>query len=52
MTINFSISSIVVLAMGMFGDKLGLDTTYIIASILAYIAIPFALSLNYVLKKS
>ena len=52
MTINFSISSIVVLAMGMFGDKLGLDTTYIIASVLAYVAIPFALSLNYVLKKS
>ena len=52
MTINFSISSIVVLAMGLFGDTLGLDTTYTIAAILAYIAIPFALSLNYVLKKS
>jgi FSR family fosmidomycin resistance protein-like MFS transporter len=52
MTINFSISSIVVLAMGMFGDKIGLDTTYIIAAVLAYCAIPFAMSLNYVLKKS
>ncbi len=52
MTINFSISSIVVLAMGLFGDTLGLDTTYTIAAILAYVAIPFALSLNYVLKKS
>lgn len=51
MTINFSISSIVVLAMGMFGDKIGLDTTYIIAAVLAYAAIPFAMSLNYVLKK-
>jgi len=51
MTINFSISSIVVLAMGMFGDRLGLDTTYMIAAILAYIAIPFALSLNFTLKK-
>jgi len=50
MTINFSISSIVVLAMGMFGDKIGLDTTYIIAAVLAYAAIPFAMSLNYVLK--
>jgi len=52
MTINFSISSIVVLAMGIFGDKLGLDTTYKIAALLAYLAIPFALSLNYTLKKS
>jgi len=51
MTINFSISSIVVLAMGMFGDRLGLDTTYMIAAILAYIAIPFALLLNFTLKK-
>ncbi|NPA60242.1 MAG: MFS transporter [Epsilonproteobacteria bacterium] len=47
MTINFSISSIVVLGMGIFGDKLGLDTTYEIAAVLAYLAIPFALSLNY-----
>ncbi len=47
MTINFSISSIVVLAMGVFGDKLGLDTTYLIASVLAYFAIPFALLLNH-----
>ncbi len=47
MTINFSISSIVVLAMGIFGDTLGLDKTYLIATVLAYLAIPFALSLNY-----
>jgi FSR family fosmidomycin resistance protein-like MFS transporter len=51
MTINFSISSIVVLAMGVFGDTIGLDTTYTIAAVLAYFAIPFAMSLNYVLKK-
>jgi FSR family fosmidomycin resistance protein-like MFS transporter len=52
MTINFSISSIVVFSMGVFGDKLGLDTTYKIAAVLAYLAIPFALSLNKTLKKS
>jgi len=52
MTINFSISSIVVFSMGVFGDKLGLDTTYKIAAILAYLAIPFAISLNKTLKKS
>ena len=51
MTINFSISSIVVLAMGVFGDTIGLDTTYAIAAVLAYFAIPFAMSLNHVLKK-
>jgi len=50
MTINFSISSIVVLAMGIFGDKIGLDITYTIAAVLAYLAIPFAMSLNYVLR--
>jgi len=52
MTINFSISSIVVLAMGFFGDSVGLSTTYEIAAILAYVAIFFAMSLNYTLKKS
>ena len=51
MTINFSISSIVVLAMGVFGDRVGLDITYNIAAILAFCAIPFALSLNYAIKK-
>jgi FSR family fosmidomycin resistance protein-like MFS transporter len=51
MTINFSISSVVVLGMGIFGDKLGLDMTYNIAAVLAYLAIPFALSLNHTLKK-
>ncbi len=46
MSINFSVSSIVVLAMGIFGDAIGLETTYTIASFLAYIAIGFALYLN------
>jgi FSR family fosmidomycin resistance protein-like MFS transporter len=52
MTINFSISSVVVLLMGLFGDTIGLNITYTIAAVLAYFAIPFAMSLNYVLKKS
>jgi FSR family fosmidomycin resistance protein-like MFS transporter len=50
MSINFSISSIVVLAMGMFGDTIGLSLTYTIASALAYVAIPFAWMLNRVVK--
>jgi FSR family fosmidomycin resistance protein-like MFS transporter len=52
MTINFSISSIVVLVMGIFGDKLGLNITYEIAAGMAFFAIPFAMSLEYVVKKS
>ena len=52
MTINFSISSIVVLLMGVFGDTIGLNITYVIASVLAYLAIPFALSLDKVISKS
>jgi FSR family fosmidomycin resistance protein-like MFS transporter len=52
MTINFSISSIVVFSMGVFGDTLGLHVTYTIASVMAFFAIPFAWSLNYALKKS
>ena len=46
MTINFSISSVVVLLIGSFGDKLGLETTYTIATVLAFFAIPFALLLK------
>ena len=42
MSINFSISSIVVLLMGAFGDVIGLDTTYEIATVMAFIAIVFA----------
>jgi len=52
MTINFSISSIVVLAMGFFGDKIGLDYTYIIATIMAFCTIPFAMSLNKVTRRN
>ena len=48
MTINFSISSIVVLAMGFFGDKIGLEYTYNIAAVMAFCAIPFAMSLKEV----
>ena len=46
MSINFSISSIVVLLMGIFGDAIGLDRTYEIATLMAFIAIGFAFSLN------
>jgi len=42
MSINFSISSVVVLAMGAFGDVIGLDATYEIATIMAFVAIAFA----------
>jgi FSR family fosmidomycin resistance protein-like MFS transporter len=52
MTINFTISSFVVFAMGLFGDKLGLVTTYEIAAVMAYFAVPCALLLNYAIKKS
>jgi len=51
MSINFSISSIVVLAMGVFGDAIGLKTTYIIAAVLAYIAIGFASVLDATIQK-
>lgn len=51
MSINFSISSIVVLLMGLFGDTLGLDLTYEIAAALAFVAIPFAMMLNSAIKK-
>jgi len=42
MNINFSISSIVVLLMGTFGDVIGLDATYEIATVMAFIAVVFA----------
>ena len=42
MSINFSISSIVVLLMGAFGDVIGLDATYEIATVMAFIAVVFA----------
>jgi len=51
MSINFSISSIVVLVMGIFGDTIGLALTYQIAAALAFVAIPFALVLNRTIAK-
>lgn len=50
MAINFGISSIVVLLMGAFGDRLGLNITYDTAAVLSFFAIPFALVLNYSIK--
>ncbi len=50
MSINFSISSIVVLLMGIYGDSMGLDKTYEIAAFLAFCAIPFAFMLDRVSK--
>ena len=51
MSINFSISSIVVLMMGAFGDTIGLDLTYQISAVLAFIAIPFAMYLDKSIKR-
>ena len=51
MSINFSVSSIVVLAMGVFGDTIGLHLTYTIAAFLAYIAIGFASVLDATIEK-
>ncbi|WP_457745297.1 MFS transporter [Sulfurimonas sp.] len=45
MTINFSISSVVVLAMGMFSDQVGLHLVYEIAAVLSFVAIGFAMLL-------
>jgi len=47
MTINFSISSIMVLAVGILGDNFGLEITFKICSILAFLSVPFI----YILKK-
>lgn len=45
MTINFGIGSLVVLLIGLTGDKLGLDLTYKICSLLTTCTIPFILLL-------
>lgn len=42
MTINFALSSLVVFAVGLMGDTLGLDQTYLICSIFAIGCIPMA----------
>jgi len=51
MSINFGISSIVVLMMGAFGDSIGLDLTYQISAVLAFIAILFAMYLDKSIKR-
>ena len=50
MTINFGISSIIVFSVGMLGDKLGLESTYIICNTFAIGCIPAAYSLTKHLK--
>jgi len=51
MSINFSISSFVVFAMGFFGDSVGLHVTYEIATFMALIAVVFAFKLEkYTIK--
>jgi FSR family fosmidomycin resistance protein-like MFS transporter len=41
MTINFGISSFMVLIVGILGDKIGLELTYQICAVLALVSIPF-----------
>ncbi|MFC1558084.1 MFS transporter [candidate division KSB1 bacterium] len=45
MTINFMVGSIGVLAVGILGDVIGLENTYILSAVLAVGAIPFVLKL-------
>ncbi len=41
MTINFGISSLMVLIVGILGDKIGLELTYQICAVLAFVSTPF-----------
>lgn len=41
MTINFSISSLMVLVVGILGDNVGLELTYKISAVLAFLSVPF-----------
>ncbi|MGB5444993.1 MAG: MFS transporter [Psychromonas sp.] len=50
MTISFGITSIVVFGVGLLGDNLGLQTTYIICNVLAIGSIPFAFLLTKFIK--
>jgi len=50
MTISFGITSIVVFGVGVLGDNLGLQTTYIICNVLAIGSIPFAFLLTKFIK--
>jgi FSR family fosmidomycin resistance protein-like MFS transporter len=47
MTINFGISSLIVLIVGILGDKIGLELTYKICTLLAFLSLPFV----YILPK-
>lgn len=50
MSISFGITSLVVFAVGLLGDYLGLQTTYIICNLLAIGSIPFAFLLTKQIK--
>ena len=41
MTVNFSISSLMVLVVGILGDNIGLELTYKISAVLAFLSVPF-----------
>lgn len=41
MTVNFSISSLMVLIVGILGDNIGLELTYKISAVLAFLSVPF-----------
>jgi len=46
MTINFSISSLMVLFVGISGDKIGLESTFKISALLGFVSIPFIIGLT------
>lgn len=50
MSVNFGVSSVVVFAVGMLGDKFGLPVTYIICNLLAIGCIPAACLLTKYIK--
>lgn len=50
MSISFSITSMVIFAVGLLGDSFGLQTTYIICNVLAIGSIPFAFLLTKFIK--
>jgi len=50
MSINFGVSSIVVFGVGLLGDNIGLDTTYIICNVAAIGCIPMAFLLTRYVK--
>lgn len=51
MTISFSITSIVVFIVGILGDSLGLEITYLICNAMAVLAIPFAFLITKFIKQ-